>query len=348
MKQLFKQFGGPVTEQLKKEYEKSPNWKAGKFENLTETTLEFSFSTLPAMLRDQFSERSIRQPEHPLPIVPFDAAAWQQPGSKFIWYGHSVVLLQINGLNILIDPMLGPDASPIAPFTTKRFSEDSLAIIEQLPKLDLVLMSHDHYDHLDYASIERLKHKTGHFYVALGVGRHLQAWGISADQITEFDWWDEAEFQSLKIVFTPSRHFSGRGLSDRAKSLWGGWVMLSEEEKIYMSGDGGYGPHFQQVNDTYGPFDLGFSECGQYSEYWADIHMTPEESVQAALDGGMKRVVPVHWGGFALAMHAWQEPAERFYVEAERLQQESLCPEIGTIVSVLNPAATRPWWRGLK
>ena len=345
---LHAQFGGKATSEHKARYAQSPNWKDGKFQNLTQTGVDLSFQELPSMLHDQFSERKLRHPKAPLPIAPFDADTWATDATKFAWYGHSVVLLKINGLNVLIDPMLGPNASPIAPFKTKRFSEGSLEAIDAMPELDLVLLTHDHYDHLDYDSIMRLKGKTKHFYTALGVGRHLENWGIPASNITEFDWWDEAELGGIQIVFTPSRHFSGRGLRDRALSLWGGWVFITEQERIYFTGDGGYGDHFAAVAEKFGPFDFGFVECGQYSKYWSEIHMMPEESAQAAADGQIKVAVPVHWGGFSLSLHPWQEPVERFMAGAEKQAYDTCTPTIGSIVVPSVSYASEAWWEGIE
>jgi L-ascorbate metabolism protein UlaG (beta-lactamase superfamily) len=261
---MSKQFGGKATAPLKDRYQISKNWIEGKFENLEETTMEFSIQNVPNLLYEQFVKTKGRAPKKPIEVNPFDLEAFTAPSQepKFIWYGHSVVLMRWMNQTILMDPMLGPNASPIAPFTTKRFSENTLDLIEQFPPIDLALMTHDHYDHLDLASIKKLKGKTAKWYVALGVGRHLESWGISDSIITEFDWWDKAEFQGIDFTFTPSRHFSGRGINDRAKSLWGGWVMKSADHNLYWSGDGGYGDHFKEISAKFGPFDFGFIECG--------------------------------------------------------------------------------------
>jgi L-ascorbate metabolism protein UlaG (beta-lactamase superfamily) len=192
-------------------------------------------------------------------------------------------------------------------------------------------MSHDHYDHLDYQSIQKLKHKTNHFYTALGVAKHLRRWGIDNSKITEMDWQDEIQIDGVKLIFTESRHFSGRRFSDRFKCLWGGWIIAAGDKKIYWSGDGGYGLHFKEIGEKYGPFDIGFMECGQYNPNWKDIHLTPEESVQAALDAKVKTAMPVHCMGFALAMHPWQEPLEKFYAAAAEYKLKTTAPKIGAI-----------------
>ena len=247
------------------------------------------------------------------------------------------------GTTILIDPMFGSDAAPTAPFSVRRFSKRTLPILDELPSVDLVLLTHDHCDHLDFASIKKLRKKTSHFFVALGVARHLVHWGIDAACITEFDWWDTKPFGGLSVTFTPTRHFSGRGLTDRAKSLWGGWALQSKRENIYFSGDSGYGPHFKEVGRKLGPFDFGMMECGQYNENWHQIHMFPEESVQAALDAKVEKAMPVHWGGFALAQHSWKEPVQRFRAEATAKGLNISTPGLGELFEIgENRVST--WW----
>lgn len=345
MKNFKKQFGGKLTDTLTDRYNQSENWKDGKFLNLEETSMSINFWEIPKLLYKQFSDKEKREPAKPLPIIPLDKTAFllDDTNFKYIWYGHSVLLMRMNAKTILIDPMLGPNASPIAPFKTKRFSEDTLNLIDDFPEIDLMLLSHDHYDHLDYDSIQKLKNKTKEYYVALGVKRHLVAWGINPEIITEFDWWNDATFMDIKITFTPSRHFSGRGLTDRSKSLWGGWTFKTENQNIWFSGDSGYGTHFKEIGEKLGPFDFAFMENGQYNEKWHQIHMFPEESIQAALEAKVKKVMPVHWAGFALAQHDWTEPADRFQEAATKNNLDVSFPKLGEICSIedLNDNA---WW----
>ena len=350
MKKFKQQFGCKMTPELKATYEQSPQWKADKFENQVETNMSLSIWDVPELLYKQFCKKDDREPQSPLPIAPFDVDAFLADDVNFkcIWYGHSVVLIRMSGKTILIDPMLGPNASPIAPFKTKRFSENTLDLIDELPPIDLMLLTHDHYDHLDLDSIEKLKSKTKQYYVALGVKRHLTAWGIDAAQVREFDWWDQANFDSISITFTPTRHFSGRGVKDRAKSLWGGWVLKSDHENIWFSGDGGYGEHFKEVGAKLGPFDFGFMECGQYNEKWHPIHLFPEESVQAAIDGQVKKAMPVHWAGFALAQHSWTEPADDFHTHAQTKGLTVCYPPLGETLTLNSEDYQAMWWNELK
>lgn len=347
MKKFKKQFGGRLTKELIARYEQSPNWKHGKFENLIETHMTLSFWDIPELLYKQFTDKKKREPLHPLPVLPFNREKFMADDSstRFIWYGHSAILLRLASKTILIDPMLGSNASPIAPFKTKRFSKNTLDIIDDLPEIDLMILSHDHYDHLDYDSIQKLKTKTKNYIVALGVKRHLVQWGIDDQVVTEMDWWDEKVFSDISITFTPSRHFSGRGLKDRARSMWGGWVFKTDQNNIWFSGDGGYGPHFKEIGQRLGPFDFAFMECGQYNEKWRPIHMFPHESVQAAFDGGAKQAMPVHWAGFSLSQHSWTEPVEHFIEQSKRQNLPFLTPRLGEIVNLSGDNINESWWQ---
>jgi L-ascorbate metabolism protein UlaG (beta-lactamase superfamily) len=343
------QFGGRLKKKHRLSYSRSKNWNGKQFDNLVETTMGVNLKTMPGLLKAQFTDRKVREPEQPIPIIPFDEKAWNSEPDKpkFIWYGHSVGLLKIGGKNILVDPMLGPDTSPIAPMTTKRFSENALAIIDTLPKIDAVLYTHDHYDHIDLKSVKKLMPKVDKWFVGMGIGRHLERWGIPTSNITEFDWWQDLDFAGLKITYTPSRHFTGRGPFDRQKSLWGGWTFKTENHNIYWSGDGGYGEHFKEIGKRLGPFDHAFMENGQYNELWRQIHLHPEESIQAALDVNAKVATPVHWSGFALALHPWKEPIERFTAEAKNKNLVVSTPEIGEIIT-FGEKRTHDWWSSLK
>lgn len=345
---MRKQFGAKAKKSDIEKYSKSKYWNGKIFENLEVTKMNISIQTLPKLLYKQFCKKEAREPNNPLSIIPFDKELFIQPhqSMRSIWYGHSAILMRLDNKTILIDPMLGSNAAPIAPFAVQRFSQNTLDLIDEFPEIDLVLISHDHYDHLDYDSIQKLKSKTKQFYVALGVKRHLVSWGIPEDTITEFDWWDEIPFDDIQITFTPTRHFSGRGLADRAKSLWGGWALKTAKENIWFSGDSGYGEHFKEIGTRLGPFDFAFMECGQYNENWHQIHMYPEESIQASIDANVKKMMPVHWAGFALAQHTWTEPVERFTQEAISKNRNYCLPQIGELFDS-NHSQTPTWWVNL-
>jgi len=350
MKNFRLQFGGRITSELKTQYEQSENWRYGKFQNLEETEMVASPLKIGGIIYKQLTQNLQKKPAQPLPILPFDKTSFLSPSekAKCIWYGHSVVLMRMSGKTLLIDPMLGGDTTPIAPIANKRFSENTLLLIDEFPEIDLVLLTHDHYDHLDFDSIQKLKPKTKKYFVALGVKRHLVRWGISPDLISEFDWWDTEKLEDINITFTPTRHFSGRGLRDRTKSLWGGWTFKTEKENIWFSGDSGYGQHFKEIGKRLGPFDFGFMECGQYNEDWVPIHMFPEKSVQAALDAGVKNAMPVHWAGFSLSyQHTWHEPADEFAKFAEAENMKFVLPRLGMQFDATSTERER-WWEPYK
>lgn len=343
------QFGGRVTKAEKNKLATSSNYQDGKFQNLIDTSLSIRKRDVIKALKKRQKVKDSLMPKKHLEIKPIDQDAFSQHDHipKFTWFGHSSVLLRVANRNLLIDPMLGSDASPVGPMRTKRFSQNTLNVIDQLPFLDAILLTHDHYDHLDYKSILKLKDKCRTWLVALGVKRHLVRWGINPDLITELDWWDSHRIFDLELTFTPSRHFSGRGLFDRAKSIWGGFVLRSAAHCIYWSGDGGFGPHFNEVAKKHGPFDWFFVECGQYDDFWKDIHLFPEESAQASLEVGNPVTIPVHWGGFPLALHTWKDPIERFVVDAEHKQLTICTPQLGELVTLGNEPKNK-WWEGLE
>lgn len=346
---MRKQFGTKPTAADRKRYADSPQWNGKCFVNSEVTTMDVNFRTLPEILYKQFCKKENREPSKKLSISPFSHDTFLHPdlGAKAIWYGHSAILLRLNRLNVFIDPMLGLNAAPISPFPVKRFSENTLDIIDNLPELDLVLISHDHYDHLDFDSIVKIRNKARHFCVALGVGRHLKGWGIEESKVTEFDWWEDKVVDDVRITFTPSRHFSGRGLMDNAMGLWGGWAFRTKSEHIWFSGDGGYGKHFVEIGKRLGPFDFGFMECGQYNERWHQIHMYPEESIQAAADAGARKIMPVHWGAFSLAQHSWTDPVERFVIAAENRDQDYCVPILGELFTLDSTQQTK-WWGAIQ
>lgn len=303
--------------------------------------------TLLTILRDFIIGNSKRKPDREIPIELIDSLPVEiDEQTKVIWFGHSTVLLEIAGKRILLDPTFSNAPSPFPLFGGKRFSGVLPIRPEKLPKIDLVLLSHDHYDHMDYHSIMQLKDKTTLFCVPSGLKSRLKKWGIDPEKIKEFEWWNELKFDELTLACTPAKHFSGRTMFDRNTTLWCSWVIAAPKARIFFSGDGGYGSHFSQVGNKYGPFDLTLMECGQYDKRWADIHMLPEQTVQAHLDVNGRILLPVHWAAFCLALHDWTDPIERVIKSAKERQVCITTPKIGEEVIVGSgkyPKST--WWR---
>ncbi|MEQ6121466.1 MBL fold metallo-hydrolase [Reichenbachiella sp. MALMAid0571] len=346
------QFGGKPTREQKAIYQQSKHYVKDKFVNEVPTPMDMRMSQYVSLIGKYFSGVPNQAPQNPLPVQKIDSLdIVNHPDTltRVTWFGHSAFLLEIQGQNILLDPMFGDAPAPHPWLGKKRFSNGLPIEIEKLPKIDAVIFSHDHYDHLDYGSIMKLKDKVKKFYVPLGLGAHLIEWGVAAENIHELNWWDEIKHEGLVFACTPARHFSGRGLGDRFSTLWASWAILGTSQKIYFSGDSGYNDHFKAIGEKYGPFDFAMMECGQYNELWHNIHMMPEETAQAAVDVKAKLMMPIHWGSFVLALHTWQDPVERVFKKATDLNQPIVIPQIGNpIVLEKNELPDSDWWRGLK
>ncbi|GAA0877221.1 MBL fold metallo-hydrolase [Algoriphagus jejuensis] len=340
------EFGAAPDQDSQARYQQLPYYSNGKFSNLIPTNMDMGTGKAIRMLPEFFKNDPTRKPDFEIPIEKRDSLELSHPeATRLVWFGHSAFLLQIDGKNILIDPMLGDVPAPNPLLGKKRFSKELPIEIEKLPKIDLILISHDHYDHLDYGSIQKLMGKTDRFLVPLGVGAHFEHWGVDKSAIQEFAWWEETQIDSLHLAFTPSRHFSGRGLGDRFSTLWGSWVIQASEENIYFSGDSGYGPHFREIGEKFGPFDFAMLECGQYNENWTDIHMAPEETAQAAVDLDAKVFMPIHWAAFTLAMHSWTDPVERVIKKSKELNAPVFVPKIGELIELSSELKTQEtWW----
>ena len=346
---LSPQFGGVASKQQQELFSKSKHYKDGKFLNNGGVKMEMSFKDSFKAMWILFKSNSNAKPNKNIVVQKIDSITIANYNSKtrFIWFGHSTFLLQIKGKNLLIDPMFGDVPAPNPLLGNKRFSNKLPIEIEKLPSIDAVLITHDHYDHLDYESIQKLKSKVNMFYTPLGIGIHLLKWGVEKERIIELDWWQEIKFDELTIRCTPAQHFSGRGISDREKTLWCSWIIQSDDENLFFSGDSGYASHFKEIGEQYGPFDFAFMECGQYNNLWPLVHMLPEETAQAGLDIKAKKMMPIHWGAFKLASHSWTDPVERISKKAKELNVDLVIPKIGEIVEIglNNSEEIYPWWR---
>ncbi len=341
------EFGGTPTEQDKENYIKSGHFKEDVFVNIQKTTMDMGWDSIKSLISETMEGGPNKRPDFNIPVLRVTPSDLKEVNAtRLIWFGHSAFLLQIDGKNILLDPMLGDVPSPHPLLGTDRFSKELPIEIADLPEIDAIIISHDHYDHLDYGSIEQLKSKTKMFFVPLGVGAHFKAWGIESKQIVEMDWWQSNLMDGLSISFAPSRHFSGRGIFDRNSTLWGSWVIKGKTDNIYFSGDGGYGPHFKEIGEKYGPFDLALMECGQYNPKWGQIHMMPEQTAQAGMDVQAKTIMPIHWGAFTLALHTWTDPVERVIRKSNTLNLPIITPKIGEEIYVTQDGSMyhEKWW----
>lgn len=340
---LYPSFGGNPTENEKEFYKHLDNYVDGKFVDEVPIKMDMSLSS-----DDKDDSTKELRPKSEIPVHRIDWDKINSEKDSVTWLGHSAYLLNMDNKKMLVDPMLGAIASPVSFVGVKRYgySQDMLKLIDEMPPIDAVFITHDHYDHLDYQSIIKLKDKVSHFFVPLGVGSHLIRWGVPKEKIAEFNWWEERDYEGLTIALTPSRHFSGRALFNSNSTLWGGWVILGKNTRLYTSGDGGYGPHFKEIGKKYGPLDMTLIEGGQYDKRWADVHMVPEESVQANLDVKGKNMMLMHWAAFTLANHDWREPIERALKEIKKTDINLVTPEIGETVtfdSDLNNTHSS-WW----
>jgi L-ascorbate metabolism protein UlaG (beta-lactamase superfamily) len=326
----------------------SPRWVDGAFRNIHPVLPQLQQRAPMPPLLDFFRGRPGKRPLAPLPALD-PRPGWQAPpatGLRATWLGHSTVLLEIDGMRLLTDPVWGARLSPVPLLAPRRFQPVPLAI-DALPPLDAVLISHDHFDHLDRGSIEQLARRDGlPFVTALGVGAHLAAWGVPLARIHELDWWESVQIGALSISATPSQHFSGRGIGRNA-TLWASFAVRGPRHALFFSGDTGLTTEYVQVRERLGPFDLILLEVGAFHPAWSDIHLGPENALRALELLGGGSFLPVHWGTFDLALHAWDEPAEQLLQLAPRHAVHLLMPRLGEPVEPAHTERVEPWWRAV-
>lgn len=333
---------------------KSPHYADGVFHNLLPTPILTDGSgTLSSLLRYLFLEKDQPLPPGPVPTVKTSLKSLDRNADTVIWLGHSSFFIQLGGQRILIDPVLNDHAAPVS-FSTRAFPGSNPYTAEDLPEIDLLLLSHDHWDHLDYATLTALRPKIAQVVCGLGVGAHLERWGFAENVIYEGDWGDEVARGDLTIHLTPARHYSGRSLT-RSKTLWTGFVMETAQRRIFFSGDSGYGPHFSELGRRFGAFDLVLLDCGQYDKRWNLIHMMPEETARAADDLHAKALLPAHAGKFSIAYHAWDEPYTRIAAASRNKIWRLETPRIGeplTLDTALEADRGKEtasyWWQHLQ
>lgn len=322
----------------------SPNYRNGKFQNLNYTPDLKEGVSYYTVMKDFFFGKSKRSiPGSILPSVKTDLNALNPGKDVMVWFGHSSYFLQIDGKKILVDPVLSGSASPVK-FTTRSFKGSDVYTTNDIPVIDYLFITHDHWDHLDYKTIIELNPKIRKVITGLGVGAHLESWGYDKSIIVERDWNEEVVLDPGFVVnTTTARHFSGRGFK-RNGTLLLSFVLTTPGMKIFLGGDSGYDTHFKQIGNQYGPFDVAILECGQYNEYWKYIHMMPEEVVQATLDLKAKALIPVHWSKFSLALHDWDDSIIRVTKESKRNNVPVINPMIGEEVDLKATAVFANWW----
>ncbi|MBJ7903252.1 MBL fold metallo-hydrolase [Streptomyces sp. DSM 110735] len=334
---------------------RSPHFKDGVFQNPGGTASTRPSGSALDLAKAFFDKdtRPGRSPKGTIPVHPTtlaDLAAPPATGLRVTWMGHSSVLVEIDGHRVLFDPVWGERCSPF-PFAGPRRLHPVPLPLAALGPVDVVVISHDHYDHLDMPTIKALADTDTLFAVPLGVGAHLEHWGVSPDRLRELDWHESARIGGLTLTATPARHFCGRGLRNTQHTLWASWVVAGDEHRVYHSGDTGYFEGFQDIGTAYGPFDLTMIQIGAYSPYWPDIHMTPEEGLRAHLDLQGSRphgvLLPIHWGTFNLAMHTWAEPGEWTRDASDEAGQAVATPRPGEPFEPAGKIPTDPWWRSV-
>jgi L-ascorbate metabolism protein UlaG (beta-lactamase superfamily) len=348
---FFAAFGARPTGDRLARAQRSPQFRDGTFQNPIGTrTLVGGWGQA---FRRQFFGKEQRVPPRPLPVLtrqPSDFAKPPQSGLRVTWFGHSSTLIEIDGHRVLVDPVWCDRVSPSQAFGPKRFHPPPMPL-HIMPKLDAVILTHDHYDHLDMYAVQTIVRSVTQekvpFITGIGVGAHLDKWDVPASRIVELDWWETKAVGRLTIGAGAARHFSGRGLN-RNHTLWAAWSILGPTHRVFHSGDSGEFDGFAENGRRFGPFDLTLIKIGAYDESWPDIHMTPEEAIRAhALVQG-KFFVPIHWGTFNLAFHAWDEPADRVVAAAQAAGVPFAVPKPGQMVEPANPPTLDAWWKSVR
>jgi L-ascorbate metabolism protein UlaG (beta-lactamase superfamily) len=339
-------FGGKASGARRARMERSPQWKDGHFENP-----EPLINDMGRALRDSFDASPDTNPASPVPATAIDPRRFQTPppsGLRVTWLGHSALLVEIDGHRVLTDPVWSERASPFDWIGPQRWYAP-LIPLGTLPGLDAVVISHDHYDHLDHRTIVAMKDWPTTFVVPLGVAAHLIKWGVPESRIVELDWWERTKVRGLEIVCTPARHASGRTmLFDKDATLWAGYALIGERHRAYYSGDTGLFPAMRDIGARLGPFDVTMIETGQYHPAWPDWHIGPEQAVHAHRLVRGRVLLPVHWGLFRLAYHAWTEPPERAHVAALKTGATITVPRPGESIEPAHAPAFHRWWPELK
>ena len=332
-----------------KKLQNSPQYKDGKFVNPIEAPIMAPDSTWSYIKKRFFSSRIDPEPTGKVPVKTIQQNEWtgiNRDSVFFAWLGHSSILIAVDGKKILVDPVLEERASPFSMIGPRRF-HPTPATAKGLPPIDVVLITHDHYDHLEEPTIKQLNSKTSLFLVPLGIGELLEDWGISSNKVVELDWWERHKVGSLNFIATPAVHYARRWLFDGDERLWCSWSVQSQNNRFFISGDSGHFDGFKKIGDELGPFDMTFLKIGSYDDMWKQIHMLPEEAVQQHQDLRGDIMVPLHWATFDLALHPWYEPIERALASVETKDVQIITPLIGERIDINRLPTMTKWWRSV-
>lgn len=331
----------PSGERLKR-IKASVNYKNNSFQNLSKTNAMAEDASFFKTMREFMHKPKSIKPFEALPSVNTNLKTLSASKPSIVWFGHSSYFIQVDAKTILVDPVFSGNAAPIS-FMIKAFKGADIYSVDDFPKIDILLITHDHYDHLDYKTVKLLKNKVNKVVCSLGVGSHIEHWGFEKKKIHELDWWENFSEDSISLTAMPGRHFSGRGLK-RGQSLWSSFVLKTKTHNLFLGGDSGYDSHFKTIGDKFGPFDIAILECGQYNKAWPHIHMMPEETAQACKDLKSDILLPVHWAKFSLAMHPWNESINRVLKKADELKITVATPMIGETVWLGEKLPMTKWW----
>jgi len=351
--QLFSSHDSNSANAMADKVSQSSQFNGTKFENIGQ--IETNPAIVPMLKMYLFEKEKPAMPATPIDVKPITKEQlvslkndYREQGMVFFRLGHSTLLILLDGEFWLTDPVFSKRASPFSFMGPKRFHETPIDI-DELPPIKGVLLSHNHYDHLDKKAIKQLVDKVEHFYTPLGVGEDLIKWGVARENITQLDWWEGVKINSVSLTSTPAQHFSGRALTDKNKTLWSSWAVKGEQGSFFFSGDSGYFDQFKAIGEKLGPFDISFMETGAYNKMWSEIHMQPSESAQAHIDVNARYLVPIHNGTFDLSLHTWTDPLEQISALARDKDINLLTPEMGEAVHLKTldnvGVLANNWWR---
>lgn len=345
---LHPRFGHQPSGHYLKQIKQSPNYRKGQFHNQSPTpNFTEGGNIWRVMVAFFFKQPKRAKPAGPLPTQKTNLKSLSQKEDILVWFGHSSYFIQADGKTILVDPVFSGHASPVK-FTTKAFKGTDIYTTDDLPEIDYLIITHDHWDHLDYRTVMQLNGRVKKIITGLGTASHLEYWGIDKSIISEFDWNGSATLaDGFTVHAAPARHFSGRAFS-RNRTLWMSFVLKTPTLSLYLGGDSGYDSHFKEIGEKFGPFELAILECGQYNPYWKHIHMMPEEVVAAAKELKANKMLPVHWGKFSLALHDWDESINRVSKAAHEQGMPIVTPLIGQMVHLKANEQFPEWWRGIE